>query len=682
MNKSNSNEQFAKFDLQRSRLNSLFQEGRSCFSEIDMTAWATTCDDLSEKLASARFKVIVLGEFKRGKSTFINSLLGKEVLPAFATPCTAIINELKWNDEPKAVLHFKNPLPVKLPTGLPQEAIRHLEKYRGKTVDPLPIPVEELEKYVVIQDPTKDQSASIAETPYERVELGWPLELLQNGVEIIDSPGLNEHGSRTKVTMDYLGKIDAVIFVLSVHALASQTEISVIDRELRSSGHEYLFFVCNRFDELKRTVERDRIMQYAYDHLAPRTALGKEGVYFVSALDAVIGREEKDAGMIERSKIPLVERALADFLVEHRGRVKLLQPAYQLAQGLKSALFETIPQRRKMLDSNMEELEVRVREAVPQLEDAEQRKRKKLESLERSRSRLRDAVRDAAANHLRAVADSVPEWASSLDLESKISVMQFWRIEDQVTTLADEVVTRVQPMIEAATRVWQEERLAPLVSDHLTDFQADAKEALQDFLLDMESIRSKLTGDSTDEILPEARVGAVERLLAGVGGFFLGGAGSAIEGATMGYQGMLRSLVPSILVVVGAVMILHLNPITIIPALIATGIYRSLRKGSALTSRAKSEIGKGLREAIIAAIPDQSREIADKVHERTEGVLAAIASSMDRELDTVRQQVNSILEVKRAGAEKIAFEKNHASQVETKLKQVENAVSDFIKELT
>ena len=41
---------------------------------------------------------MVLGEFKRGKSTFINALLGEEILPAYAVPCTAIINEIKYAD--------------------------------------------------------------------------------------------------------------------------------------------------------------------------------------------------------------------------------------------------------------------------------------------------------------------------------------------------------------------------------------------------------------------------------------------------------------------------------------------------------------------------------------------------------------------------------------------------------
>ena len=50
--------------------------------------------DLKKKLENDNFKVLVIGEFKNGKSTFINSLMGEKVLPAYSTPCTAVNNEL------------------------------------------------------------------------------------------------------------------------------------------------------------------------------------------------------------------------------------------------------------------------------------------------------------------------------------------------------------------------------------------------------------------------------------------------------------------------------------------------------------------------------------------------------------------------------------------------------------
>src|SRR6185295_10406019 len=54
------------------------------------------------KLESERFHLVVLGEFNHGKSTFVNALLGQDVLPTGITPTTASINHVVYADSPRA----------------------------------------------------------------------------------------------------------------------------------------------------------------------------------------------------------------------------------------------------------------------------------------------------------------------------------------------------------------------------------------------------------------------------------------------------------------------------------------------------------------------------------------------------------------------------------------------------
>jgi GTPase SAR1 family protein len=54
-----------------------------------------------------KFSIAVVGEFKRGKSTFINALLGKEILPSDVLPCSATLNRVTYGFEPRVELHFK-----------------------------------------------------------------------------------------------------------------------------------------------------------------------------------------------------------------------------------------------------------------------------------------------------------------------------------------------------------------------------------------------------------------------------------------------------------------------------------------------------------------------------------------------------------------------------------------------
>ena len=54
------------------------------------------------KLESERFHLVVLGEFNHGKSTFVNALLGSDILPTGITPTTASINHVVWAQSPTA----------------------------------------------------------------------------------------------------------------------------------------------------------------------------------------------------------------------------------------------------------------------------------------------------------------------------------------------------------------------------------------------------------------------------------------------------------------------------------------------------------------------------------------------------------------------------------------------------
>jgi ribosome biogenesis GTPase A len=128
---------YESFAVQRETLSKLLASSQSVFRDLDMEARLDTICKLTTRLASDRFKVLILGEFKRGKSTVINAILGADILPAFATPCTAVINEIKWSESKRAVLHFRSPLPSPLPQQTPPAVIRHVQQANGDGLPPI-----------------------------------------------------------------------------------------------------------------------------------------------------------------------------------------------------------------------------------------------------------------------------------------------------------------------------------------------------------------------------------------------------------------------------------------------------------------------------------------------------------------------------------------------------------------
>ena len=307
-----------QFKSKKAELVELLDETTGIFKELKDESEVQSLEEIRSKLKDNNFKVLVIGEFKRGKSTFINALLQEEILPAYSVPCTAIINEIKFGDDKRAVIHFKQKI-GQLPEGLASEIKDYIAKYTGADqIPPLTIPFDKLEDYVTITDVEKEQAESVAESPFEKAEIYVPLDLCRDGVEIIDSPGLNEHSTRNAVTNKYSQSVDAIIFVLLCQPLGSSSELESIE-ELRRLGHKTIFFVCNSFD-LIRDKEKPRVIQLAKTRLGGFTDLGEKGLHFVSSLEALEARSEeldpdKARERESASNFPQMEADLKDFLV-------------------------------------------------------------------------------------------------------------------------------------------------------------------------------------------------------------------------------------------------------------------------------------------------------------------------------------------------------------------------------
>ena len=140
---------------------------------------------LRDRLESARLRVLVAGEAKRGKSTLVNALLGRAVLPAGVTPLTAVATTVRYGDDPRAEVRF---------------ADGHEEKQ----------PLSALPNLVTERGNPGNRRHIAAVTVY----LDAPL--LAGGVELVDTPGT---GSvfvwDTAAAHEALETMDAAVFVLT-----------------------------------------------------------------------------------------------------------------------------------------------------------------------------------------------------------------------------------------------------------------------------------------------------------------------------------------------------------------------------------------------------------------------------------------------------------------------------------
>ncbi|MCD7731862.1 MAG: dynamin family protein [Oscillospiraceae bacterium] len=102
----NAQEQYQSYHSMSSTISGGLDQLSEICSKVGLKDKADSLKESRERLMSHTFSVGILGEFKRGKSTVINALLGKEIMPADILPCSATMNRVSYALEPDVQLNL------------------------------------------------------------------------------------------------------------------------------------------------------------------------------------------------------------------------------------------------------------------------------------------------------------------------------------------------------------------------------------------------------------------------------------------------------------------------------------------------------------------------------------------------------------------------------------------------
>ena len=670
-----SNEElYQQFEKQRNELSGILSRSIEVIEKLNINKEnpVLTTENLyalQEKLQNETFKVQVAGTFKNGKSTFINSLLGEEVLPAYAVPCTAVINEVKWGEEKKAVIHFCNPLPERLPSEIPEIAMAHMRKYNMKDIPPLEIPYDQVEDYVVIPMGT-DPSEIQLESPYEKVELFYPLPLLENGVEVIDSPGLNEHQTRTKVTMDYLNKADAILFVLNATAICAEDEMQFIENDLHDNGFEEPFFIVNRYD-LIRERERARLQQFTHVKLDEFT---KNGIYFVSALEALEAKENEDDTRFENSGMKTFEQDLTEYLTRNKGKAKLAQPTKELRHILEVKADKVIKEQKKMLGGSLDELKAKQAEITPRLEDLKIKKNQQQQRIQEVINRAERDISRCAYNHMGAIVNNVPKWVDEFKPETTLIPPTKKKME-AITT---EILNYVTSKIEESYRVWRKKELEPMLAEKGQQISDTIESDLSEIFGEIDIINSDISDGKAE--LKEIPVW--QRVVGVAGGLLLGDVGLAFAG---GMNGIGKELAQTfamefaggaLLALLGA-----LNPVTLILLIGGTGIFNVVSGQSNALKKVKNAVSDQIVENLRGSMRSKSDELTEKCCQRFEELAETAYSSVDTEIAELNNQIQATINEMKKGEASVKKREAELDTYETEIKELLEQLNGFIFQL-
>jgi len=212
------------------------------------------CDEIEERLGLGSFNLVFLGQYKRGKSSLINALIGEQILPTGVTPVTAIISVIKYDEKSSCIVR----------------------KQDGSTET---IDLKDIYLFAT-QEQNPDNTKNV-----EHLEIRLPSPLLKRGLFLVDTPGISSvFESNTKTTKEFLQSIDAAVVVLGVDPPISYDELDVV-REVKGFVREPVF-VINKVDKESRE-SIDTVKNFTVDILKKEFGIENPAIFCISAKDGL-----------------------------------------------------------------------------------------------------------------------------------------------------------------------------------------------------------------------------------------------------------------------------------------------------------------------------------------------------------------------------------------------------------
>jgi len=414
--------------------------------ELVDTAAGASFDALYRKLGADKLVLACVAEVSRGKSELLNAIFfadtGRRVLPATPGRTTMCPVELQFHAGQPAELALL-PIDTRLgeqslaelraqpqawqrlgldprnPDGLAEALMLVTQTRRVSTVSAAALGFWSDEHPQ--DNPPRLDDGSVEVPAWRHALINYPHPLLERGLVVIDTPGLNAVGAEPELTLGLLPAAHAIVFLLAADTGVSRSDLAIWTEHLGEDALER-FVVLNKTDILADPLSTPVAVAAQLDtqrrKIAQTLELPMSRIYPLSARDALAARVSGDAAALQRSGLPALEAALAQELLP-RQRELLARATAGTLQSLRHAASRRLGERRRHNAEQMLELRglrgksnARVQAMLLRL-DAE------MGDFERCASRL-SALRVV---HLRQLQKAL-RWLSADTLRDEVSTMR------------------------------------------------------------------------------------------------------------------------------------------------------------------------------------------------------------------------------------------------------------------
>jgi len=341
----------------------------------------------SAQLSSDKVMVAFVAEFSRGKSELINAVFfagyGRRIMPASAGRTTMCPTELGYDSDiepclrllpietraqPQSLLEWRSAPEqwhrIDLDVNDPDQLAQAIEK----VAEVRRVAIDDARAMGFWHDDTPDDNPPVGpdgcvEVPRWRhalINMAHPL--LKRGLVVLDTPGLNAIGAEPELTLGLLPQADAVVFILAADAGVSKSDLAMWREHLAPVAErtDARLVVLNKIDTLwdelstpqhiESQIERQKAQSASVLGVAPAQVIA------VSAQKGLLAKVRDDAPLLHESRLPDLERALADDVLGKRRQI--LETALQATRdGVQRDVEQTLQARSREWLEQIQELD-------------------------------------------------------------------------------------------------------------------------------------------------------------------------------------------------------------------------------------------------------------------------------------------------------------------------------------
>ena len=309
----------------------------------------TKVQQLLERLHQDKLIVAFVAEFSRGKSELINAIFfadfGQRLLPSSAGRTTMCPTELLYDAgrppsirllpietrlKDATVSEFKNYADEWVTFPLDLGNAEKMGEVLGRVSQVKRVPVDLARKYGLFGEGEEDMLAALEDNDESSVDIpcwrhaviNFPHPLLQQGLVILDTPGLNAIGTEPELTLNLLPNAHAVLFILAADAGVTKTDLEVWNQHL--SGDDpatkagrlvILNKIDGLWDDLKSEGEINAEIGRQMRNTAQMLGIPASQVFAASAQKALLAKVNGDDALLARSRLPALEQSLSQKLI-------------------------------------------------------------------------------------------------------------------------------------------------------------------------------------------------------------------------------------------------------------------------------------------------------------------------------------------------------------------------------